>query len=159
MFATITVIFQQEGIQDRTPGFNNDKLFNLSRLRAMPGLILHLLAGCTLYFIGRYYYRTYFQENNTINKKLLLALVCLTFNLIPDIFLGIYYTTHLLTFQTLLPYHIFTHLILSPIAIGVFIVFLFRVDIKRKSIWIMGIWALILHISMDLLIQETSLLI
>ena len=121
----------------------------------MPGLIPHLIAGVVLYFIGIFYYRSYFKENN----KLLLALVCLIFSLIPDLFLGLYYTTNLLSFEILLPYHVFTHLILTPIAIIVFSILLFRFDTKRKPIWIIGICALILHIVMDLLIQETNLFI
>jgi len=122
----------------------------------MPGLIPHLIAGAALYFIGIFYFRPYFKENN---NKLLLAIVCLTFSVIPDLFLGIYYTTHLLSFNTLLPYHVFTHLILTPTVILVFTLLLLKIDTKRKPIWIMGIWALLVHIVMDLLIQETNLFI
>jgi len=121
----------------------------------MPGLIPHLIAGTALYLIGIFYYRSYFKENN----KILLAIVCLTFSVIPDLFLGIYYTTHLLSFNTLLPYHVFTHLILTPTVILVFTLLLLKIDTKRKPIWIMGIWALLVHIVMDLLIQETNLFI
>ncbi len=123
----------------------------------MSGLIPHLIAGSALYLVGIYYYKTFFKENNI--KKLQLALICLTFSLIPDVFLGIFYTTNLSSFQTLLPYHVFAHLIITPIAIGIFIVLLFRVDKKRKPIWIIGIWALLLHIIMDLLIEEKNLFI
>ncbi len=121
----------------------------------MPGLIPHLIAGTALYFIGIFCYRSYFKENN----KLLLAFVCFSFSLLPDLFLGLYYTTHLLSFETLLPYHVFTHLILTPIAIIIFTILLLRFDTKRKPIWIIGIAALIVHIVMDLLIQETNLFI
>jgi len=123
----------------------------------MPGLIPHLIAGTALFFVGIIYYRSYFKGNN--KNKLLLAFVCLAFSIIPDIFLGIYYTTHLLSFNTLLPYHVFTHLILTPIAIIAFVILLIRFDTKRKPIWIMGIWALLLHIIMDVLIQETNMFI
>jgi len=123
----------------------------------MPGLIPHLIAGTALFFVGTLYYRSYFKENNT--RKLQLALVCITFSIIPDIFLGIYYTTNLLSFQTLLPYHVVTHLILTPIVIIIFTILLLRFDTKRRPIWIMGIWALLLHLMMDFLIEETNLFI
>jgi len=122
----------------------------------MPGLIPHLIAGAALYFIGVFYFRSYFKENN---NKLLLAIICLTFSVIPDLFLGLYYTTNILSFETLLPYHVFTHLILTPTVIIVFTLLLLKIDTKRKPIWIMGICALLLHIVMDLLIQETNLFI
>jgi len=122
----------------------------------MPGLIPHLIAGAALYFIGVFYFRSYFKENN---NKLLLAIICLTFSVIPDLFLGLYYTTNILSFETLLPYHVFTHLILTPTVIIVFTLLLLKIDTKRKPIWIMGIWALLVHIVMDLLIQETNLFI
>lgn len=122
----------------------------------MPGLIPHLIAGISLYFMGIFYFRSYFKENN---NKILLAVVCITFSIIPDVFLGIYYTTNLLSFKTLLPYHVFTHIILTPIAIIIFTILLLRFDTKRKPIWIIGILALLLHIVMDLLMHETNLFI
>jgi len=123
----------------------------------MPGLLPHLLAGSALYLIGRYSFRTYFKNDQKHKKVLLLAFVCLTFSLIPDFFLGIYYLTHLETFNILIPYQHFTHLILTPIAIGV-LLFLFLFDTKRRPLWIMGASALVLHIIMDLLIIETNYL-
>jgi len=123
----------------------------------MAGLIPHLIAGCALYLIGRYFYRAYFEGDDKTKKQLLLAIVCLAFSIIPDIFLGTYYTTHILSFNTLLPYHIFAHFILIPIAIIVLIFLIFRFDTKRKPIWIMGIVALALHFIMDLFLQEAGL--
>ena len=124
----------------------------------MPGVIPHLITGSALYLIGRYSFRTYFKDDQKLKKELLLAVVCLTFSLLPDFFLGIYYITHLEPFNVLMPYQIFTHLILTPIAIGVIIpIILF--DTKRRPIWIMGASALVLHIIMDVLIMETNYLI
>lgn len=123
----------------------------------MPGLIPHLLAGSVLYLIGKYSFRVYFKGDQKLKKKLLLAFVCLTFSFIPDFFLGIYYLTHLEPESVLMSLQEFTHLMLTPIAIGVLLV-LFLVDTKRRPIWIMGASALALHIIMDLLIIETSYL-
>ena len=123
----------------------------------MAGLLPHLIAGCALYLIGRYYFKTYFESGNKTKKQLLLAIVCLAFSLIPDIFLGTYYTTHILSFDTLMPYQIFAHFILIPIAIIVLIFLIFRFDTKRKPIWIMGIAALALHFIMDLFLEEAGL--
>ena len=123
----------------------------------MAGLIPHLIAGCALYLIGRYYFKTYFESDNKTKKQLLLAIVCIAFSLIPDIFLGTYYTTHILSFDTLMPYQIFAHYILIPIAIALLALLIFRLDTKRKPIWIMGIAALALHFIMDLFLEEAGL--
>jgi uncharacterized membrane-anchored protein len=125
----------------------------------MAGLIPHLIAGCALYLVGRYYYRTYFEGDNKTKKQLILAIVCIAFSLIPDIFLGTYYTTHILSFSTLMPYQIFAHFILIPIAIVILALLIFRFDTKRKPIWIMGIAALALHFIMDLFLEEAGLFI
>ena len=123
----------------------------------MAGLIPHLIAGCALYLIGRYYFKTYFESDNKTKKQLLLAIVCIAFSLIPDIFLGTYYTTHILSFDTLMPYQIFAHFILIPIAIALLALLIFRLNTKRKPIWIMGIAALALHFIMDLFLEEAGL--
>jgi uncharacterized membrane-anchored protein len=123
----------------------------------MAGLLPHLIAGCTLYLIGRYYYRAYFEGDDTTKKQVFLAIVCLALSLIPDIFLGTYYTTHILSFHTLMPYQIFAHFILIPVAIVILALLLFRFDTRRKPIWILEIGTLALHFLMDLFLQEAGL--
>lgn len=123
----------------------------------MPGAIIHLITGAALYLIGRLSFRTFFKDNQIFKKNLLLAIVCITFSLLPDFFLGIYYLTHLEPASVLMPYQIFTHLQLTPIAIGVLIPIVL-LDGKRRPLWIMGITALILHIMMDFYIMETNYL-
>jgi len=123
----------------------------------MPGLIPHLITGSVLYLIGRYSFRTYFKGDQKLKKELLLAVVCVTFSLLPDFFLGVYYLTHLESASVLMPYQIFTHHILTPVAIGVLLI-LFLFDTKRRPIWIMGTSALVMHIIMDILFIETSYL-
>lgn len=125
----------------------------------MPGLLPHLIAGSTLYFIGRYSFGSYFQFDQKNKKRFLLAVVCILFSLVPDFFLGIYYVSHLEPMKVLMPYQIVTHHVLTPIVCGVLLLLIFRFDTKRKPIWIMGVWAVVLHIIMDLLIIETSYLI
>jgi hypothetical protein len=125
----------------------------------MPGLTLHLITGSALFLIGRVSFRAYFKDDQKHRKELLLAVVCITFSLIPDFFLGIYFTTHLEPFNVLLPYQVFTHFILTPIAVGVLFLLSFLFDIKRRPIWFMGTVALVLHVVMDLLITETSYLL
>jgi hypothetical protein len=124
----------------------------------MPGAIIHLITGPVLYIIGRYSFRSYFKDNQKRKKEILLAVVCLTFSLIPDFFLGIYYLTHLEPASVLMPYQVFSHLVLTPIAIGVLIPIIL-VDAKRRPIWIMGASALVLHIILDLFIIETNFLL
>jgi hypothetical protein len=125
----------------------------------MPGIIPHLITGSVLYLIGRVSFRTYFKGDQKHRKEILLAVVCLTFSILPDFFLGIYYTTHLEPFNVLLPYQVFTHFILTPIAVGVLFLLSFLFDTKRRPIWFMGTVALVLHVVMDLLIMETNYLI
>ena len=90
----------------------------------------------------------------TIKKQLLLVITCLSFSMLPDIFLGIYYTTHILSHEVLANYHAITHILFCPIAVAVLL--LMRADTKRKPFWAMGLWSIILHLSMDLFIQETG---
>ena len=124
----------------------------------MPGILSHVIAGCTMFIIGRYYYRGYFDGDNKTKKLLLLAVVCLSFSFIPDFFLGIYYTTHIFSRCTIMPYHNFTHVALIPIAIvGLLIIYL--VKPKRKPVYVMGFWSIILHIVMDFYIHTGGLLI
>ena len=122
----------------------------------MPGALPHLIAGCTMYIIGRYYFKSYFDKNNKTKEKLLLAVVCLSFSFIPDVFAIIYHTTYILPFGILIQYHILAHLIFTPTAITILLILKYRVDTKKGPIWIMGLWCILLHIIMDLLIQETS---
>lgn len=124
----------------------------------MPGLSIHLIAGYTLLLIGRYYYRNYFTDDKT-KELLLLAAVCLFFSIIPDFYLGIYYATHIFPRETLIPYHNLTHLVLFPVTIIGLLILGFLINTKRKPIWIMGLWAIILHITMDFFIPSTSVLI
>ena len=105
----------------------------------MPGVLVHLIAGSAMFFIGRYYFKNYFDGDHKKKERLLLAAVCLSFSLLPDFFLGIYYTTHILPFNFLVPYHIFTHLIFSPIAIAVLLILKYLVDTKREPVWVCGV--------------------
>ena len=119
---------------------------------AMPGIVTHILTGFVLSIIGRYYFKNYFDYE--YKKQMLLVVTCLSFSFLPDIFLGIYYTTHILPFEVLVRYHIIAHIVFSPIAIVILV--LMRADTKRKPLWAMGLCSIILHLSMDLFIQETG---
>jgi len=120
----------------------------------LPGSLPHMFAGSIMYFIGRYYFRRYFDSGNKTKELILLAVVCLICSLIPDFFLAIYYTTHISPFETFLPYHDFIHLIFTPLAIAILLTLKYIVNTKRGPIWVMGLWSIILHLIMDLFIQE-----
>lgn len=124
----------------------------------MPGAIPHLITGSVLYLIGRVSFRAYFRDDQKHKKELLLAVVCLVFGILPDFFLGLYYTIHLEPFKVLMSYQVFTHFILTPIAVGALFLLAFLFDTKRRPIWFMGTVALVLHVIMDLLITETTYL-
>jgi hypothetical protein len=123
----------------------------------MPGIIPHLIAGSILFVIGRYYFRNYFEGEHKTKEQLLLAGACLFFSILPDVFLGVYYTTHLLPFRTASFLHSFTHVVLSPLVIIVLILLIYRVDLKRRSIWIMGVWSISLHLTMDFIIHVINI--
>ena len=121
----------------------------------MPGAIPHLIAGSIMFIIGRYYFKSYFDKKD----KILLAIVCLIFSCLPDSFLAIYYTTHILSFEELLQYHILAHIIFTPLAVVGLLILRYMMDVKRKPVWIMGLWCILLHIVMDMFIPEGGVLI
>lgn len=118
----------------------------------MPGIITHTITGILLSVIGRFYFKNYFESE--YKKQIILVITCLLFSILPDIFLGAYYTTHILSYEILVPYHTITHIAFTPIAF--FILILMRVDTKRKPFWAMALWSIIFHLAMDLIIEETG---
>ena len=123
----------------------------------MPGALLHITAGLTLFIIGKYYFKSYFNQEDKYRKLFLLAFVCVTFSIIPDIMLIIYYTTHLYTFCTFIPYHDSLHNIFFIISVIGLLFINFLSNIKNKPIWIMGMLALLLHTTMDLFVPDISM--
>ena len=123
----------------------------------MPGILTHLLAGGAIAIIGRIYFRNFFKDNQRFKKNILLAITCLLFSFIPDIFLGIYYTTYILPYHVLGYYHNLNHLVFSPL-ITIMLVELSLLDKKRRIFWILGSTSLIIHLIMDIFITETGAL-
>jgi hypothetical protein len=118
----------------------------------MPGVIIHLMAGSIMFFIGWLYYNKYFEHNDKTKKLLLLLCVCLLFSIIPDFFLGIFYITHIFPKYMFMKYHDFLHIALIPIAISSLLI-INILNPKTKPIWTMGLLSIILHIIMDFLIN------
>jgi membrane-bound metal-dependent hydrolase YbcI (DUF457 family) len=127
------------------------------RIKTMPGALIHLATGAALYLVGRISFKSFFTGDEKLKNNLLLLLVCLVFSMLPDFFMGIYYLTHLEPASVLMPYQIFTHLIITPAAIGVLLSISF-LDRIRRPLWLMGATALTLHIILDLFITETNYL-
>jgi len=125
----------------------------------MPGAIPHLIAGFSMIGIGRYYFKSYFDDDYKSKKLKLLVFTCLLFSFIPDFVLIIYYTTYILPFNTMCSYHTLVHLFLVPITIVLLFAIKYKTEIKSKPIWIMGMWSILLHITMDFLIEDTGILI
>jgi Na+/melibiose symporter-like transporter len=123
----------------------------------MPGVLPHLFVGIILSFVGKYSFKDYFKKNP--NDILILVVVCLLFSMLPDIFLGIYYITHVLSFETLKEFHNLMHFVFSPIAVISLVIPIFWKGLSKRPIWIMGLIAIGIHILMDLLIEEYGVLI
>ena len=123
----------------------------------MPGAIPHIIAGFTLFIIGKYYYKNFFNEGNKSKKLFILLFICLSFSFIPDFLLIIYYTTYSFSFCGIIPYHNLLHIILFIIATIVLLVIKFFLNIKSEPIWTMGLLAIIIHPIMDLIIPDTGI--
>jgi len=123
----------------------------------MPGVLLHIAAGTAMFVLGRYYFKNYFIGDNKTKENILLLFACLFFSIIPDFFLIIYYTTYILPFEVFLNYHDLFILISGPLAIFVLLILKYKVNTERKTILIMGMWCILLHITMDLFIPETGI--
>ena len=127
----------------------------------MPGIIPHLISGSVMFLIGRYSFKSYFDAKNKYNKKkdtLILSAVCISFSILPDFSLGLYYLFGILSFEILLYYHDLVHLMITPIAIAALIILQYLCNLERKPIWIMGFLCIIVHILMDLFIRDTGVL-
>jgi len=122
----------------------------------MPGAIPHLLAGCAMFVVGLLVFHTYFKGRT--REKVYLLLVCLLFSLIPDFVLALYYIFDFSSFRALLPYHVELHYIIIPFTL-VILLLLFVTNVRRKPIWIMGCFCILLHIGMDLIIPESGVLL
>ena len=123
----------------------------------MPGALIHLAAGTIMFIIGRYYFKNYFEENNKTKENIILLFTCLFFSIIPDFFLIIYYTTYIEPYEVLLIYHNFVFVISGPIAISALLILKYKINLKRKPILIMGLWCILLHITMDVFIADTGI--
>lgn len=123
----------------------------------MPGFIPHFIAGNAMFLIGSYYIQNYTTLELNIKKQSLLYLVCITASIIPDFPLALYYAFHIGSFELLAKTHSFLHYIISPLSVLFFIGISIIYPVKNKSIWIIGIMCIILHILMDALIQETGI--
>jgi len=121
----------------------------------MSGFFVHLAIGVSLFFIGKYFFKKYFDGN--FKGEILLFISCVSFSLLPDVFLGVYYTTYILPFNTVLPYHNLFHIILFIIAVVGLIILNLKPKTTRHPIWIMGFLAIILHFIMDLFVPETGI--
>ena len=123
----------------------------------MPGIIPHLITGLGFYLVGEVYYK--FASKKKINKvdHILLLGVCLTFSLIPDFPLGIYYIFHIFTLDVSKYYHTLLHNIITPISLIVLVALIFLRKNKRTPIWVLGMICIIVHIIMDSYIHEGGL--
>jgi len=122
----------------------------------MPGVLPHLIAGCAMFIIGRYYFRDYFDGGEKAKERILLAIVCVSFSFIPDILLIFYYTIHPFSFETILPDHELAHIMWGLIAIAALPIIKYGIKTKREPIWLMGFWSIVLHLIMDLFIGESG---
>ena len=122
----------------------------------MPTIIPHFAAGCALFIIGRFYFKDYFDGKDKTGERYYLFCVCVICSFIPDFILVFYYTTKIYSYETWSPYHIFAHYILGLVAVILLLALKYRIDVKRKPLWIMGLWAILLHVVMDMFVPESG---
>lgn len=125
----------------------------------MPTLLPHLIAGCSMFIIGKYYFKRYFNSEDKNKEQFLLLLVCLSLSFVPDLVLISYFLTIYTETRTSPPDIVFmihssVHIALFLIAIGFLIGLKYKINVKREPIWIMGMLSIILHVLMDLFIPE-----
>ena len=123
----------------------------------MPGIIPHLIAGVGFYLIGQTYYKYASKKKLNNDDHVLLIGVCLSFSLIPDFPLGLYYIFNLQPIKFLLEYHIFLHQIITPISLIILGGLFFLRKNKRAPIFMLGMICIIVHVVMDLYIHEGGL--
>lgn len=121
----------------------------------MAGLLFHLLAGSALSLMGRYYYDDFFKGEKKKKERYLLIITCVFFSILPDIFIGV----HIFFGWNTLDFHIMLHGIFLPISILYLLLLHYYVDIKDEPIVIMGLWAILLHLIMDFIIHEQTILL
>ena len=122
----------------------------------MPGELLHIAAGCSMYLIGRYFYKDYFGGKEKSKERFFLASTCLFFSIIPDFVLIFYYTTYYFSFDSMWPIHSLIHFLFFIFAFFALVILIFR-PTKYKPIWIMGMLAVLLHIAMDIAIPDNTI--
>jgi uncharacterized membrane-anchored protein len=120
----------------------------------MPGAIPHVIAGCSMYIIGKYHFKSYFDGEGKTKERFLLLLVCLLFSFLPDFILIIYSVTRTSPSHIVFWLHGLFHLATFLMAIAILIVLKYDINVKREYIGIMGMWSIILHVIMDSLIPE-----
>jgi membrane-bound metal-dependent hydrolase YbcI (DUF457 family) len=125
----------------------------------MPGIIPHLIGGGIIYVLGRYYYKDSFSNNLRLMYQLEIFGIILFLSLLPDIFLGVYYLTHILPKSILHTYHDYLHVVLLLIVIGGFLIVIDQKDLKNRPYIITGLSAITIHILLDLIIPSYSILI
>jgi hypothetical protein len=120
----------------------------------MPGVLTHLTAGIIIFAFSSLILKKIYNEKYTRLNLFLLGGVCIVFSIVPDFPLGLYYALGLFSYDSLLEYHILVHKIISPVAIVGFLLLRFSVNMKREFIWEIGIFCIIVHVVMDMFIQD-----
>ena len=120
----------------------------------MPGALPHVIAGCLMFIIGKYHFKSYFDGEDKTKERFLLLLVCFSFSFVPDFVLIIYSVTRISPSHIVFWLQSLFHFATFLMAITILIVLKYDINIKREPIWIMGMLSIILHVLMDLFIPE-----
>jgi len=125
----------------------------------MPGAIPHIIAGFTLFIVGKFYYNDYLSEKNEIARNITLFLTCLFFSTIIDFVLIIYYLTKILPFDTMWPIHYLVHIIFLLFGILFFVINNTIFNLKIKPLINMAMICIFVHLIMDFFIPEYGIFI
>jgi hypothetical protein len=124
----------------------------------MPGILPHLAAVFILTYIGLRRYPDYFQGEEETCERYQLFFVVLICSFIPDSILAFHYLTGISSFDVLARFHSILHFLLMWASIILLLLLRYRIEPKRKPLWVMGSWAILLHVIMDIFIPDSGIL-
>jgi hypothetical protein len=123
----------------------------------MPGIIPHLLVGISLFLVGEFYFKIKTKEDIPLINHGLLGTVCVCFSFLPDFPLALFYVFHIYSFDVGVIFQEQFINLITPLSLISLILIKYIISTKREPIWMMGPIAILLHVIMDIHIEENGI--